>query len=112
MDFVRVYTGEDGASHFEFLEPAESEEWTKGVAASRCAIREMPAGTVMDWHPAPRRQIVVHISGELEIALPDGTAHVFGPASARLMDDLTGRGHLTRVASPEPVAQVAIHPEE
>ena len=71
----------------------------------------MAAGTVMDWHPAPRRQLVIHISGQLEIALADGTAHVFGPASARLMDDVTGRGHLTRVLGSDPVVQAVIHLE-
>ena len=65
----------------------------------------MAVGTVMDWHPAPRRQLVVHLAGQLEIGLRDGTTHVFGPGSARLMDDVTGPGHLTRVVGAEPVVQ-------
>jgi hypothetical protein len=109
MDFVRVYTAEDGASHFEFIDALRSEEWSKGSAASRCAIREMAAGTLMDWHPAPRRQLVIHLGGELEIVLRDGTAHTFGPGSIRLMDDLSGSGHLTRVLGAEPVLQAIIH---
>jgi hypothetical protein len=109
MDLIRVYTGEDGAAHFEEVDPLKSEEWSKGLAASHCSIREMAAGTVMDWHPAPRRQIVIHISGQLEIVLRDGTSHLFGPASARLMDDVTGSGHLTRVVGNEPVLQAVIH---
>jgi hypothetical protein len=109
MDFVRVYTGEDGESHFELIDALTHPEWSKGAAASQCAIREMAVGTVMDWHPAPRRQLVIHLSGQLEIALLDGTAHVFGPSSMRLMDDLTGRGHLTRVIGEEPVLQAIIY---
>jgi hypothetical protein len=108
MDLIRVYTGEDGASHFEEVDPLQSEEWSRGLAASRCSIREMAAGTVMDWHPAPRRQIVIHLSGRLEIVLRDGTSHVFGPSSARVMDDVTGSGHLTRALGDEPVLQAVI----
>jgi hypothetical protein len=108
MDLIRVYTDEDGVSRFEAIDPLRSDEWSKGLATSRCSIREMSAGTVMDWHPAPRRQLVIHLSGRLEIVLRDGTSHVFGPSSARLMDDVTGSGHLTRVVGEEPVLQAVI----
>ena len=30
MDFVRVYTGEDGNARFQTVELAEEEQWTKG----------------------------------------------------------------------------------
>ena len=109
MDFVRVFTGEDGASHFEILDSVDAPELREGWTATNCSIRQMAAGTDMDWHPAPRRQLMIHLSGRLEIELPDGTIHSFGPASARLMEDLTGRGHLTRVVGAEPVVQAVIH---
>src|SRR5262245_27307402 len=108
MRLIRVYTGDDGESHFESLNPVDSEEYTKGLPAASCAIREMAPGTVMDWHPAPGRQIVFHLTGRLEIGLRDGSAHIFGPGTARLMDDVTGSGHLTRVVGDEPVVQAII----
>jgi hypothetical protein len=108
MEIVRVYTGEDGDPRFEMIDPLASEAWAKGVAVSNCLVRQMAAGTTMDWHPAPRRQLVFHLSGQLEIALRDGTAHVFGPGSVRLMDDVTGSGHLTRVVGEEPVVQAIL----
>ena len=57
----------------------------------------------MDWHPAPRRQYVIILSGQLEIGLGDGTTRRFGPGDARLVEDTTGQGHTTRVVSDEPV---------
>jgi len=108
MDFVRVFAGEDGASRFEFIDPLANADWARGLPATQCSVRQMAAGTVMDWHPAPRRQLVIHLSGRLEIALPDGSAHTFGPGSIRLMDDVSGSGHLTRVIGEEPVLQAVI----
>ena len=108
MDFIRFYTDETGTTRFERLDPVENKDWASYVATA-CNIREQPVGTNMDWHPAPRRQIVVHFTGLLEIGLRDGTWVPFGPGSARLMDDLTGSGHLTRVVGDEPVMQGVIH---
>ncbi len=105
MDFIRVYTGEDGEAHFEAIDAVKEAPWSEGFSVLGCNVREMAVGTAMDWHPAPRRQLVIHLAGELEIGLRDGTTHLFGPGSARLMDDVTGTGHLTRVVGTEPVVQ-------
>jgi hypothetical protein len=108
MDFVRVFSDENGVACFESIDPVNAEQWSRGWEATRCNIREMPAGLVMDWHPAPRRQIVIHLEGQLEIELRDGTVHRFEPGSARLMEDVAGTGHLTRVVSEGPVIQAVI----
>ena len=36
-------------------------------------FRSTPPGHFIDWHPAPRRQFVITLSGEVEIGLGDGT---------------------------------------
>ena len=61
-----------------------------------------PAGNFLDWHPAPRRQWVIILSGELEIGLGDGSVRRFGPGDARLVEDTTGHGHTTRVIGSQP----------
>ena len=108
MDFIRFYTDETGTTRFERLDPIDDKAWANYVATA-CNIREHPAGTNMDWHPAPRRQIVIHLTGHMEIEMRDGTSVTFGPGSARLMDDLTGSGHLTRVVGDQSVVQAVIH---
>ncbi|MPZ48052.1 MAG: hypothetical protein GEU75_01860 [Dehalococcoidia bacterium] len=112
MDAKRFYATEDGLCGCEVVDPAKHADWTKGFDASHVLVRELAAGTVMDWHPAPRRQMVVHLSGRLEIELRDGTVYSFGPGDSRLMDDLTGSGHLTRVVGAEPVVQAVIWLED
>jgi hypothetical protein len=108
MGTFRLYTGTDGQSHIERIDLARTPEWTRGLAAAQIAFRENPVGQFLDWHPAPRRQFVIILSGQLEIGLADGTAHLFGPGDARLVEDTTGQGHTTRVHGAEPCVTATI----
>ena len=95
---VRIYSGEDGQSHFEELDfptgPAGRSplQEAKGISFSR-----FEPGQFMDWHNAPRRQYVITLSGQVEIGIGDGTVRKLGPGDVLLAEDLTGRGHTTRV---------------
>ncbi|MEK7880040.1 MAG: hypothetical protein AAB285_09275 [candidate division NC10 bacterium] len=112
MRIVRIYTGKDGESHFEEIETAFEKmgdaETTALQSATGVAFRRAPAGHVQDWHPAPRRQYVITLSGQAEIEIGDGTVRRFGPGDVMLADDLTGRGHITRVVGGAPRVYVAI----
>ena len=85
MKTFRLYTGNDGQSHIEPIDLERTPSWTKGLATTRIAFRESPVGNFIDWHPAPRRQFVIILSGQLEIGLGDGSKHLFGPGDARLL---------------------------
>jgi hypothetical protein len=108
MATFRMYTGADGECHVEPIDLARVPEWTRGLAATRIAFRENPVGWALDWHPAPRRQFVIILSGQLEIGLGDGSRHVFGPGDARLVEDTTGRGHTTRTHGAVPCVTATI----
>ncbi len=97
MGIYRLYTGSDGESHIDELRPGEGSASTSLAPAAGIMFRETPAGNFLDWHPAPRRQWVIILSGELEIGLGDGSARRFGPGAARRVEDTTGHGHTTRV---------------
>ncbi|MFQ5931632.1 MAG: cupin domain-containing protein, partial [Nitrospiraceae bacterium] len=77
-------------------------------AATGIAFRRAPAGHVQDWHPAPRRQYVVTLSGQGEIEVGDGTVRSFGPGDVMLAEDTTGRGHITRVVGAQPRLYAAV----
>jgi hypothetical protein len=102
MALFRLYTGADGKSHVEPIALNTTPEWGMGLATTRIAFREDPAGHFLDWHPAPRRQFVIILSGQLEIGLGDGSKHLFGPGDARLVEDTTGQGHTTKVYGTQP----------
>ena len=77
-------------------------------AASNIFFKEFPAGTFLDWHPAPRRQIVIILSGQLEHGFKDGSRHTFGVGDVRILEDITGEGHTTRVVGSEPVVVAVV----
>jgi quercetin dioxygenase-like cupin family protein len=108
MSIFRMYTGPDGKSHLEEQALAEHPALTKPQAAAHIIFSQQPAETFLDWHPAPRRQYVIVVSGQLEIGLGDGTVRRFGPGDARLVEDTTGQGHTTRYVGPGTVITATI----
>ena len=83
MGTFRMYTGGDGQTHVEKIDLAKTPDWTAAQNTTTITFRETPVGRFQDWHPAPRRQYVIILSGQLEIGLGDGSKHVFGPGDAR-----------------------------
>ena len=104
MKITRLYTGKDGHSHFEEIE-VENEKLQPGEGI---IFRHAPPGDLHQWHPAPRRQFVITLSGEAEIEISDGTVRRFGLGNIMLADDLTGRGHITRVVGNRPRLYVTV----
>jgi hypothetical protein len=58
---------------------------------------ELPAGLNQSWHHAPARQIVVVLAGSIEVGTSDNQTRRCLPGQAFIADDLTGKGHVTRV---------------
>jgi quercetin dioxygenase-like cupin family protein len=104
----RLYTGSDGQSHIEPIDIEKKADWLKGLPTTQISFRVWPKGEFLDWHPAPRRQFVIILSGQLEIGCGDGTKQVFGPGDARVVEDTTGKGHTTRVLGGEPCLTATI----
>ena len=102
MAIIRLYTGDDGQSHLEELDPGSHPELRSMQATTGIQFRVSEPGRFIDWHNAPRRQYVIALSGEVEIGLADGSLHRFGPGHVTLAEDLTGQGHTTRVVGNEP----------
>ena len=100
MQITRVYTGDDGQSHFEEIEVALAESRYGSLsdlfAAEGVIFRETPVGGELDFHNAPRRQFVVTLSGLVEIECGDGSKRRLGAGGILLADDTDGQGHITR----------------
>ena len=107
MKIHRLYADKNGESHFqdvevEYAESTRAGRLSKRLPATGIIFREVQPDYDLDWHPAPRRQFVIILSGQLEIGCGDGSKQVFGPGDARLVEDTTGKGHTTRVLGGEP----------
>ncbi|MGH7795502.1 MAG: hypothetical protein ACREQ2_11485 [Candidatus Binatia bacterium] len=69
---------------------------TDSRPATMTVFRCVPPGTVLDLHPAPRRQYLVTMPGSWEIEASNGVKRVFKAGDARLADDTIGEGHSSR----------------
>lgn len=118
MRITRIYTDEVGESHFEdreievapldFAPPAPPLNVATPVPTAQMVLVEVPAGWYGDWHPAPRRQYCVGMVGRLEVTVSDGETRRFGPGEVALLDDLTGKGHVTRAVDAQGVQLVFV----
>src|SRR3989442_6618466 len=99
---IRLYTGKDGQTHIEELDPATHPELTTLQPTKGIVFRTTKPGHFSDWHNAPRRQFVITLAGEEGIRLGDGTVHRYRPGHAALGEELKGRRPTTRGVWHEP----------
>jgi hypothetical protein len=120
--YTRVYTDEIGETHFEdveidlvsvdFAPPAPALNLSVFTEAKNFGFVNSPPSWYGDWHPTPKRQVFVYISGKIEARVSDGEVRVFGPGSVTLLEDTTGKGHTSRVVGDEEVLCVVIQLED
>jgi len=108
MLITRVYSGDDGQSHFEDLDITDHPDLDSLTKVTSIRFRIGEPGNFSDWHRESRRNYIITLSGEGELGLGDGTSCRFGPGQVMLVEDLTGQGHTTRVTSTEPRITIAI----
>ena len=58
------------------------------------------ASSVEDWHRTPARQFSISMSGEIEVEVSDGKKHAIHAGDIVFLEDLQGKGHITRILSP------------
>ena len=72
-------------------------------------FREVDGDYALDFHVAPRRQLVVNLTGSVEIEIGTGEHALFGPGSILLAEDTTGQGHISRNVGGEPRTCLFVH---
>ena len=99
---TRIFTGPDGLSHAEEVEmkltAAGVSEMMKATGAE--FSRRAP-GPASDWHTGPRRQFVITLSGRAEIEVAGGQKVAVGSGHINLIEDTTGKGHITHNLGPD-----------
>jgi len=95
-----LYVDADGASHFRDIEV----KWVEERRGSKLSARLPATGVIfrqtrgdysLDWHPAPRRQYIVNLDGGVKITASDGESRIIGAGEVILVEDITGKGHLS-----------------
>ena len=117
LHFTHLWADAKGVSHFRdetlSFEAATPENPTAGTSArtnpdpealvalplrgaTGATFLYLKRAAVEDWHRAPRRMYLIAVQGMSEVTAGDGQVRRFGLGSIVLMDDLTGKGHITR----------------
>jgi hypothetical protein len=107
MKITRIYSGQDGESHFEDVEIPLIDRGGIGQlseleSATGIVFRETDGHYDFDFHNAPRRQYVINLDAAVEIEVGDGTRRVLDAGEILLAEDTTGRGHISRAVAGKP----------
>jgi hypothetical protein len=98
---TRIFTGPDGQTHAEEINVKlarddASTELSELMKTAGVRFRRQVPNYFEDWHTAPRRQYVITLSGRGEIEIAGGKKISLGPGHILLVEDLTGKGHISR----------------
>ena len=101
MRIHNIYVDAQGETHFRDIEV----EWVEENRAGKLSRRLPATGIIcrrtggdydLDWHPAPRRQYIINLDGGVEITASDGEKRVIGAGEVLLVEDVSGKGHLSK----------------
>ena len=101
MRVHNLYTDNDGVSHFrdievEWVEEGPAGKLSKRLPATGIIFREVQPTYDLDWHPAPRRQYIINLDAGVKITASDGEARIIAAGEVILVEDTTGKGHLSQ----------------
>ena len=101
MRIHNLYVDEKGETHFRDIEVEWKNEGPGGKTsathkATGIIFRQTPGTYDYSWHPAPRRQYIINLDGGVQITASDGNARVIGAGEVVLVEDITGKGHLSK----------------
>jgi len=101
MRIHNLYTDQNGESHFrdidvEWVEERRTSQLSKRIPVDGIIFRKTPGEYDLDWHPAPRRQYIVNLDAGVQITASDGEAREIGAGEVILVEDTTGKGHLSK----------------
>ena len=100
MHYTRIYSDNNGDSHFETIELALKPEGPLGsmsevFSTKALQFRENTADFYWDFHNPPARQFVIMLDGEIEITTSLGERRKFTAGDILLLEDIEGKGHRT-----------------
>jgi hypothetical protein len=106
VTYHRIYTDPRGDSHFDVVTVEQSLVQAAPPAAQFYVSEDRPAskyrfytfepGWIGELHPAPTRQFLALLSGAVEMETTDGTVRRFASGDLVLLEDTSGKGHVTR----------------
>ena len=101
MRIHNIYVDAAGETHFrdiavEWAEEGPAGKLSRRLPASGIIFRETAGDYDLDWHPAPRRQYIINLDAGVQITASDGETRVIGAGEVLLVEDVAGKGHLSK----------------
>ena len=94
---TRLFTGPDNLTHSEEAPIDFPGAVSKLLPITSGELHLASPGNVTDWPRAPRRQYVITLAGHAELEVAGGKKIAVGPGHVDLVEDVTGKGHITKV---------------
>ncbi len=98
---TRIFTGPDGLSHSEEVEMKLTGNGVSAMKATSVEFSRRPPAPASDWHTGPRRQFVITLAGRAELEVAGGKKVAVSPGHINLIEDTTGKGHITHNLGPD-----------
>jgi hypothetical protein len=104
MRIHNLYEDSAGESHFRDIEV----EWKQDTLGGKMSKRHPATGIIfrvtegsydLDWHRAPRRQYIINLDAAVELTASDGEKRIIGAGEVILVEDVSGKGHLSKAVS-------------
>ena len=100
MRIHNLYVDAQGETHFRDVEVEWKNQGPGGrtsatIPATGIIFRETKPENTVDWHTAPRRQYIVNLESGVKITASDGESRFIAAGDVILVEDTTGKGHLS-----------------
>jgi len=110
---VRLWTGDDGQSHFEsglvdLVPGVRGDFLSSKINAVSISFQETDAGGKFEWHTAPVRQFVITLSGTLDFVTREDKHFILNPGIILLAEDTAGGGHSWKLVDSEPWRRIYV----
>lgn len=116
--YIRIYTDSHGETHIEeetismerqdFSPPTPFLDVSSLQAVQSMSVLRLPPGWDADWHPSPCRQWQLYLTGSIYFEASDGRNRVVSAGEIVLLEDTTGKGHLSHAMYDEGVHLVSV----
>jgi uncharacterized cupin superfamily protein len=101
MRIHHLYEDSNGISHFrdiqvDWVEERHFSQLSARLPATGIIFRKTSGDYDLDWHNAPRRQYIINLDGGVQITASDGESRIIGAGEVLLVEDVSGKGHLSK----------------
>ncbi|HTK36394.1 MAG TPA: hypothetical protein VL358_14075 [Caulobacteraceae bacterium] len=96
LTFMHVWADENGDTHVKLRPLAKS---VKPIPTNGAMDMHFDSRPFVALHKSPQRMFVITLQGEFEIEGSDGTRHKAPKGGLSFIEDITGKGHMARLAN-------------